>query len=124
MIDPFVAGQVHVFAGAERLSALDVLGALINERTLRAREWHGFVIALEQILTDLRADCLEEEAEMREQRIVAQDRMPSLEIVADTNQAQRACGGGEEQPGRIKQGRYACKYSDGDRAGESVIARR
>jgi hypothetical protein len=31
VIDPFVAGQVHAFAGSERLSALDVLGALINE---------------------------------------------------------------------------------------------
>jgi hypothetical protein len=75
-------------------------------------------------LTDLRADCLEKEAEMREQRIVAQDRMPSLEIVADTNQAQGARGAGEKQPGRIKQARYACQYSDGDRAGESLVARR
>jgi hypothetical protein len=96
MIDPFVAGQVHVFAGAERLSALDVFGALINERTLRTRERHRFVIALEQILTDLRADCLEKESEMREQRIVAQDRMPSLEIIADTNQAQGARGAGDK----------------------------
>jgi hypothetical protein len=98
MVDPFVAGQVHVFAGAERLSALDVLGALINERTLRARERHRFVVALKQILPDLRADRLEKETEMREQRIITQDGVASLEIVADADQAQRARGAGEKQP--------------------------
>ena len=71
MIDPFVTGEVQVFSGAERLPALDVLGALINERTLRARERHRLVVALEQILPDLRADRLEKKAEIREQRIVA-----------------------------------------------------
>src|SRR5215831_3178578 len=105
MVDPFVAGKVDVFAGAERLSALDVLGALINERTLRARERHRLVVALKQILTDLRPDCFEKETEMREQRIVAQDRVAGLDIVADAEQAQGARGAGEKQPARIKQGR-------------------
>jgi len=36
MVDPFIACQIHVFASAERLPALDVFGTLINKRTLRA----------------------------------------------------------------------------------------
>lgn len=98
MINPFIAGQVDIFAGAERLPALDVLGALIDERALRARERYRLVVALEQILANLRANRLEKEAEMREQRIVAQDRVAGLEIVAAADEAQHAGGAGKKQP--------------------------
>jgi len=54
---------------------------LARERTLRARERHRFIIGLEQILTDFRANRFEKETEMRQKRIVAQDRMAGLDVV-------------------------------------------
>src|SRR6516165_5837388 len=47
VVDPFVAGQIDVLAASEWLPALHILGALIDQRALSARERHRFVIALE-----------------------------------------------------------------------------
>src|SRR6202162_5965546 len=115
MIDPFVAGEIHVLAGAERLAVLDALGALVDQRALRARERHRLVVALQEILADLRPDRLEEEADVRHDRVVAQDRTARLQEIADADRADEPGGAGEQEPAPIAQRRRERDQRDDDR---------
>jgi hypothetical protein len=78
---PLVAVAVDVVVGAERTDVERLLGALVGNRPPVAAERHAVLVALEEVLPHLGADRLEDEAEMREDRVVAQDRVGFLEEV-------------------------------------------
>ena len=87
MIDPLVIAGVDVELGAERALVELTLGALIDDRAFGAVERRAVGVALEEILADLRADLLEKETDVGEDRIVA------LEAVIGLNHVPRANGG-------------------------------
>ena len=59
------------------------LGALVDERAAVAAERRAIGFAFEKILTHFGADVFEQEAQMRHDRIIAQDRMAFLHQIAD-----------------------------------------
>src|SRR5690606_18290517 len=71
MVDPFVALAIHIFAGAEWTLVDFLLGALVNDRALCARERRGLRIVFQKILADLRPDELEKEAQIAQDGVVA-----------------------------------------------------
>ena len=74
VIDPLVARGSLIELRAERPLVGIALGALIDDRALLARERRLLVVALEEVLADLGPDELEQEAQVADQRIVAQHR--------------------------------------------------
>ena len=85
---PLVAVAVDVVVGAERPHVERHLGALIDDGAPVAAERHAVLVALEEVLPQLRADRLEDVAEMRKERVVAQDRVGLLEEVAHADHGQ------------------------------------
>jgi len=86
VVDPLVADGRDVHLRAERALVGIVLGALVDERSLLARERRRLVVALDEVLADLRPDELEQEPEVADHRIVAQDRVPVLHDVAQADE--------------------------------------
>ena len=66
------------------------LGALVDHRAAVAAEGRAVGLALEEILPHLGADFFEDEAQMREDRIIAQHRMALLHQIAHTDRRQAA----------------------------------
>jgi hypothetical protein len=62
---------IDVVMGAERPRVELLLGALIDEGALVAREGRAVLLRLEEILAKLRPDMLENEADVRRDRLVA-----------------------------------------------------
>ncbi len=73
---------VDVVLGAERALVEDTFGALIDDSPLVPRERQAVLVVLEKILAHLRPDLFEEKTQMGCDRVVAQDRMPWLEEIA------------------------------------------
>ena len=94
---PLIAGIVDALLRAKRPLVLDVLGALIHDRPRFAAERHLFVVAFDQILADLGADGFEQVAEVTDDGIVAQHRVPRLEHVIDAHQHEDPA----ERPDRV-----------------------
>src|SRR6185437_16762546 len=69
-----------------------LLGALVDDGALVARERRPVLLALKKILADLGPDFFQDEANMRRERIVAQHRVPRLNEIDSTDHRQ-----GEEQ---------------------------
>ena len=90
MAEELVALRVGVAQRSERPLVEHHLGALIDDGALRARERQPVRLAFEEILPHLRADLLEDEAKMRRDRIVAQDRVPGLHEIAQAERGERA----------------------------------
>ncbi len=86
MVHPLVAFLVDVLLGAERALVELHLGALIDQRAGIAGERHAVLLALEEILPHLGPDFFQQEADMRRDRIVAQNRVALLGEVADAEQ--------------------------------------
>ena len=86
MGQPLVAAVIDPLLGAEGALVLDVLGALVDDGARLARERHLFLIALDQVLANLRPDQFKEIAHMAEDRIVAQDRVIGLRHVAKADE--------------------------------------
>ena len=86
VVDPFMADLVDVEQRAERAQPLDPLGAAIDERALLARIGGLLVVALEEILPDLGAEMLEDEAQPRRDRIVLEHRAAGLEEIVKPDQ--------------------------------------
>ena len=81
MIEPFEAAGIDVVLGAERPLVQGPLGALVDQRALVARERRAVLFAFQKILPDLGADLFEDEADMRRERVIAQDRVALLQNV-------------------------------------------
>src|SRR5207302_6376041 len=80
---------IDVLLGAERPLVELHLGALIDQSAGIAGERHAVLLALEEVLPDLRADLFKQETNMRRDRIVAQNRVVLLQEIA--NAEQREC---------------------------------
>jgi hypothetical protein len=97
MIDPLVIAGVDVLLGSKRALVELTLGALIGDRAFGTVERRAVGLALEKILADLRADLLEKETDVGEDRIVA------LEAVIGLNHVPRANGGERDAEQRDRQ---------------------
>src|SRR3982750_1526484 len=90
MVHPFVTFAIDVLLSAERPLVELHLGALIDQRTGVAGERHAVLLALEEVLPHLRTDFLEQESDMRGDRIVAQDGVILLQEIADAEKREGA----------------------------------
>ena len=86
--EPGIAGSVDILDGAEWALVFVTLGALIDEPTILPAERLRVAVALDQILPDLGAEAFEYEAQMADDRIVAQDRMPALNDIMHPDRGQ------------------------------------
>ena len=89
VVQPAVAGVVHVVLGAERLLVPDALGPLVDHRPGVPVERAAVGVVLHEVLVELRAHPLEQEPHPARDRVVAQDAVPQLEVVVDPQQHQR-----------------------------------
>ncbi len=90
MVQPLIVVAVDVVMGAEWPGLQRLLGALIDDGALVAREGHAVLLVLEEILAQLGADVLEDEAQMGGDRVIAQDRVLGLDEIAQANQSEEA----------------------------------
>ena len=90
MVHPFIAVAIDVLLGAERPLVEHHLGALIDHGAGVAGERHAVLFALEEILPHFGADLFQQEAHMRRDRIVAQNRVALLHQIADAEQCEGA----------------------------------
>src|SRR5262249_47313467 len=111
--DEFVAVLVDVVLRAERPLVERELGALVDDRALVAAEGSAVLFALEEVLAYLRANLLEDEAQVRRDRIVAQDRVALLEQVAHAERGE-AAEHGERDRQPVKEGGVRIKCADED----------
>jgi hypothetical protein len=88
VVDPLVPDGADVELGAERSLVRIALGPLVDERALLTRERSGVAIVLDEVLADLRAEELEQEAQVADHRVVAQDRVARLVHVVQAGQHQ------------------------------------
>ena len=90
MVHPLVAVGIDVVVGAEGPLVELHLGALIDDRALVAAERQPVLLVFEEILPRLRPDRFEDEAQMRGDRIVAQNRVSRLDEVECAEHCERA----------------------------------
>ena len=90
MVQPFEAGGVDVVLRTERPFVQGALGALIDDGALVAGERRAVLFAFQKILADLRTDFLQDEANVRGQRIVAQHGVPLLDQIVGAEHRQCA----------------------------------
>ena len=90
VVHPLIALAVYVLLRPERALVEHHLGALIDEGTDVAGKRHPVLFALEEILPHLGAYLFQQEAHMRRDRIVAQNRVALLQEIADAEQCQAA----------------------------------
>ncbi|MNM73367.1 hypothetical protein D3C81_850910 [compost metagenome] len=95
MADELEARFVDVDQGTEGFVRGLVLGAGIHQRTLGAGEGQGVAVGFEQVLTDFRADALDQVADVAQDRVVAANCMAFLQQVDYTDQAEQRRGQGE-----------------------------
>ena len=95
MCHPLVAFGIDVVVGAEGPHVQHQLGALIDDGTPVARKRQAVLLALEEILAHLGPDRLEDEAHVRRDGVVAQHRVPGLEIVVEADEGEEE---GKDEP--------------------------
>jgi hypothetical protein len=83
MDEVFVADGVDIAFGAERLLAVDSLRTLVHDRADVAVERSAVPVALDEVLLEFRPERFEQEAQMPDHRVVAQDRVLRLNQVID-----------------------------------------
>lgn len=121
MVQPFIVVAVDVVMGAERPLVERLLGALIDDGALVAREGHAVLLVLEKILTKLGADMLEDEADMRGDRVIAQNSVLGLNQIAQAEQeeeGEKAERNGEVK-GRLRVMPNQCPEDQGPHSGDS-----
>ncbi len=88
MVHPLVALAIDILLRAERPLVELHLGALIDHGADIAGKRHAVLLALEEILPHLRPDLFQQEAQMRRDRVIAQDRVVLLHEVANAESRQ------------------------------------
>ena len=124
VVQPLVMRLVDIVLGAERPLVEHALGALVDDGALVARERHAVLVVLEEVLAHLGPDLLQQEAQMCRDRIVAQNCVPGLEEVVQS-QNRKTAGESERdrQDGQLI--RHApCEPSQDQRAGKSDTEQR
>jgi hypothetical protein len=131
VIDPLVACHALIELRAERAFVGIPLRTLIDERALLARERRLLVIGLEEVLTNLGANELEQKAQMADQRIVSQHGALPLQRVAQPEHDER--GGSQRsdsalaglrpsqaQPGSERDRERPCRVADGNESVDRI----
>jgi hypothetical protein len=83
-----VPDRVDVELGAECLLPGDPLGAFVDDRADVPVEGPAVEVPLDEVLLQLGTDPLEQEAQVPDDRVVAQDRVPPLHDVGDPDDQQ------------------------------------
>ena len=122
MADELEAVLVHVAEGAEGLVRAFVLGAGVDQRTLRAGERQLFGVAFEQILANLRADAFDQVTDIAQDRVVAPHRMARLQQIADADQAEHAREQGERPQPFVKREKGQAGQSEKNAEGKEGVA--
>ena len=86
VVDPLVAHLLDVHLRAEGPVVRLTLGALVHQRALLSREGCGLVVALDEVLADLGADEFQQEAQVPDDGVVAQDGVLRLPQVVQADQ--------------------------------------
>ncbi len=73
MVQPLVAAFIDIVLRAERTLIEILLGALVDDGSLVARKRRAVLVRLEKVLAHLGTDILEDETQVRGDRIVAQN---------------------------------------------------
>src|SRR5262249_16074858 len=89
MLQPFEAALVNVVFRAERPLVERMLGPLVDDGALTARERQAVLVVLEKILPHLRPYLLEQESKVGRDGVVAQDRMPALKKIAQSEEGEK-----------------------------------
>ena len=82
MVEPVELFRVHVFGGTEGPDGNLLLGALVDHGPLIARIRQGVAVGLPEILPQLGTHTLKEKTQMPQQRVVGNDGMLTLQVVA------------------------------------------
>ena len=98
MLQPLEAGLIDLVLGAEGALVQHHLGALVDQAALVAAEGRAVLLILEEVLAHLRADFLQQEAEVGDDGVVAQNRVAGVEQVLQPQQGQQA--GQQQQRGQ------------------------
>ena len=89
VVHPFIPLRAHVQVRAEGAVVRVALGALVDQRALRARERRGLAIAFDEILAHLGPHIFEHEADVADDRVVAQNGVARLLQVVHAQGHQR-----------------------------------
>ena len=114
MVHPLVTFGVPIALRAERSVVGLSLGALVDQRTLRARERRGLDIAFQKILAQLGAHELQHETQVANDRVIAQYRTFGLHHVVQADARQQQA---ERKPpaalaeGKLCEGRQQPPYA-------------
>ncbi|MNG94978.1 hypothetical protein D3C76_810200 [compost metagenome] len=116
MADELETGLVRIVERAKGFLGAFVLGPCIHQRALGAGEGQLVVVTLDQVLTDFRANGLDQVTDVAQDRVVAPHRMVALAQVVEADQAEQ---GGDDherpEPGMLGQQREA---GDGEQQAE------
>src|SRR5262249_53650236 len=127
MMKPLIVVAIDVVMGAEGSRVELLFGALIDNGSLVPREGRTVLFRLEEVLAELRPNVLEDETDMRGDRVVAQYRMASLDQIANAEKDEGAENGKRRRNLRhragIEHGDRRERQSDHDRNGQKDVAR-
>ncbi|MEY3286430.1 MAG: hypothetical protein RL500_1160 [Pseudomonadota bacterium] len=98
VVDPFIPICLHVELRAERPLVRIALGPLVHQGTLLTGKRGRFVVTLQEVLPDFRADVLEQKAHVPDQRVVAQDGPLGLGHITPTLQSTGQADEGHQPP--------------------------
>src|SRR5262245_39407382 len=128
MVQPLVLVLIDVVVSSKGTRVERLLGALIDDGAFVAREGHAVLLVLKEVLTKLWTDIFENEADMRGNGIVAQERVLCLHEIANANQRKEGEEGQRkgkvDESLRITKSKRSEGQGSNDRDGESDVARR
>ncbi len=87
---------VHIAQSSKRAQPLDPFGTSIDQSALFARKWGLFVVALEEILPDLRAKMFKEKPEPCRYWVVLEHGAFGLKEVIKTDRGSQTCNATEQ----------------------------
>jgi len=98
VVHPFVAVRANIQLRAKRPVVGLALGALVHQRALRPRKRRRLAVAFNEVLAHFGPDVLQHEAQVADDRVVAQHGMPRLAQVvkAQAYQAPQHAGQGRQ----------------------------
>ena len=129
MVHPLKTTGIGVELRAEWALVDVLLGPLIHQCPLQARERHRIAVGLDQVLANLGTDRLEHEAQMPEHRVISQDRVARLQQITGTDCRQHrgkhtpppADFADTRTPGEQRRGnRKTCKGQESDERGHRL----
>ncbi|MNZ24030.1 hypothetical protein D3C78_411650 [compost metagenome] len=121
MADELEARLVHVDQRTEGLVRRFVLGPRVHQRALGAGEGQGIAVGFQQVLADLRANALDQVADVAQYRVVAAYRVALLQQVEQTDQAEHGRNQGERPQPFMVQERQA-RHGEQNTGGKHGIA--